>query len=305
MTWRKLGLVFRPDGAVPWRRSHASLPLPLHLGEGVYRVYFASRDGDNRSHVGWVVLDLAAPEQPLEVGAEPALGPGPLGHFDDHGVYPASIVRRDGRLLLYYAGWSPGARPPLFYASIGLAVSDDGGLTFERASREPVMSRSDHDPCLVTSPCVLHENGRWRMWYVSGFAWREEEGALRSYYDVKYAQSDDGVAWRRDGRVCIGLRDGERNVGRPCVIRDGSGYRMWFASDRGDGYRIGYAESADGLDWERADPGAGLEPGPEPWDSDAVAYPWAVEREGRRYLLYNGNRFGRDGFGLAVAETAR
>ena len=297
MTWRKLGLVFRPDGEAPWRRSHASLPVALHLHDDVYRVYYASRDDRQRSHVGWVELDLAAPGRPLAAADEPVLAPGPLGHFDDHGVYPASLVAESGVLRLYYAGWSPGARPPLFYASVGLAVSYDGGLTFERAWDAPIMGRSEHDPCLVTSPFVLRDDGRWRMWYVSGFAWREEGGALRSYYDVKYAESDDGVAWRRDGRVCVALEDGERNVGRPCVVRDGSGYRMWFASDRGEGYRIGCAESVDGLVWGRVEAG-GLEPGPEAWDSDAVAYPWVAGR----YLLYNGNAFGRDGFGLAVSN---
>lgn len=301
MTWSKIGLIFSPDGSTHWQRSHASLPVALHLHDDVHRVYFASRDERNRSHIGWVELDLAEPQRPLAVADEPVLTPGPLGHFDDHGVYPASIVESDGRLLLYYAGWSPGAQHPLFYASIGLAVSDDGGLTFERASSAPVMARSEHDPCLVTSPCVLAGENRFRMWYVSGFAWREEAGALRSYYDIKYAESDNGMRWRREGHVCIGLQEGERNISRPCVVQEGAGYRMWFASDRGEGYRIGSAVSGDGLTWDRIEEG-GLATGPEPWDSEAVAYPWVVERGRRPFMLYNGNRFGRDGFGLAVSN---
>lgn len=302
MTWRKLGLVFRAAGQRPWLCSHASLPVALPLGDGRLRVYFASRDERNRSHVGWVELDPEKPDAEPVLAEEPVLAPGPLGHFDDHGVYPASLVEHDGRLLLYTIGWNPGVREPLFYASIGLAVSDDGGRTFERVSRAPVLARGEHDPCLVTAPCVLVEGGRFRMWYVSGLGWEEGERGLGSRYHVQYAESADGVTWVRDGRVCIGLRERETNVSRPCVRREGGGYRMWYAADAGQGYRIGYAESRDGLDWTRLDDRAGISLSDKGWDSRAQAYPCVVEHRGRRLMLYNGNDFGRDGFGVAVEE---
>lgn len=303
LEWHKRGLAFSPPGAPEWMRSHASLPLGLRLSDGRHRVYFASRNGDNRSHVAWVELDLDLPSADIVVAQEPALAPGGLGCFDDHGVYPASIVEADGRLLLFYIGWNPGPRQPLFYATIGLAASDDGGRTFERVSRAPVMARSDFDPCLVTSPCVRREGSRWRMWYVSGYAWDEVDGQLRSHYHVKHAESDDGVNWRRDGHVCIDHRPGERNIARPWVVEDGGRYRMWYAAAGDRPYRLGYAESSDGLDWERQDERVGIGLSDSGWDSQAMAYPW-VERDGDRYvLLYNGNDYGREGFGLAVAPA--
>jgi hypothetical protein len=303
LEWRKRGLVFSPPGAREWLRSHASLPLGLRLADGRHRVYFASRDAENRSHVGWVELNLERPSDEVAVAPEPALAPGGLGCFDDFGVYPASIVECDGRLLLFYIGWNPGRRPPLFYASIGLAESDDGGRTFTRVSRAPVMARSDVDPCLVTSPCVRREGSRWRMWYVSGYAWDQAEDRLRSYYHVKYAESDDGVEWRRDGHVCIDHRRGERNIARPWVLEEDGRYRMWYARAGELPYRLGYAESGDGLDWHRLDERIGIDLSETGWDSQAMAYPW-VERHGDRYLLlYNGNEYGREGFGLAVAAA--
>jgi hypothetical protein len=299
--WKKLGLVFRPTPALEWMRTHAAAPLIYPLETGAQRIYFASRDAGNRSHIGWVEMDLRDPTRELAVADAPALAPGALGCFDDSGVYPGSIVEHEGRLLLYYAGWNPGQPPPLFTASIGLAISDDGGLTFERWSPAPVLSRGRHDPCLVTSPCVIREGGEWRMWYVGGFRWAEEAGELHSYYDVKYARSDDGVVWERDGRVAIPLAPGERNIGRPCVVRLAEGYEMWYSASGSGGYRAGYARSDDGLDWTRLDHDAGLEPSPEGWDSRAVAYPWVALLDGRRHAVYNGNDYGRDGFGLAVA----
>jgi predicted GH43/DUF377 family glycosyl hydrolase len=295
--WERRGLVFRPDGERAWMRSHASLPVVRPLDGDLVRVFFASRDAEQRSHVGFADVDLGSLEV-RRVAEQPVLAPGPLGCFDDHGVYPASLVDRGDELWLYYIGWNPGKEPPLFYASIGLAVSRDGGESFSRASAAPLVARGEHDPCLVTAPCVLREEDRWRMYYVSGLRWERGASGLESYYHVKYAESADGLDWRRAGTVAIELEPGERNIGRPCVL---PGYRMWYGHSAGEGYRLGYAESADGIAWTRLDDEAGLEPAADGWDSEAIAYPHVFEHGGRLHMLYNGNGFGRDGFGLAVA----
>ena len=78
---------------------------------------------------------------------------------------------------------------------------------------------------------------------------------------------------------------------------------MWFAV-RGDRYRIGYAESGDGVGWRRLDGEQGLLPSASGWDSDMVEYPFVFEWQARKYMLYNGNDYGRTGVGLAVWEGA-
>jgi hypothetical protein len=298
--WRKLGLLYSPDGSRAWSRSHAQNPVAQLLGGDRVRVFFATRDAENRSHVAHVELALDGRARVLEPPLKPDLAPGSLGCFDDHGVYPASLVRApDDRLFMYYIGWNPGVRRPLFYASIGLAVSTDNGASFTRHGQAPIMARSEFDPCFVTSPYVLRESDRWRMWYVSGFRWEETDGAPISYYHIKYAESADGVNWERDGRVCIDLRRGERNIVRPCVIRDESGYRMWYSYAAGAGYHIGYATSADGLEWTRRDEEVGIGRSDDGFDADAIAYPWVFRHADKLYMLYNGGGFGREGFGLA------
>jgi len=227
--WEKLGLVFVPDGKLPWMRTHASLPVPLHLDGDTFRVFFASRDEHNRSSICSLVLELRPTPRVVSVDQHPVLSPGPLGCFDDHGVYPASLATVGDQCRLYYIGWNPGVRRPLFYSSIGLATSDDRGDRFERASPAPIMARSAWDPCLVTSPCVLLDDDRWRMWYVSGFRWTEDAAGMHSYYHIKYAESADGIDWRRDGRVCIDLVGEERNIARPCVVNHAGGYGMWYS----------------------------------------------------------------------------
>ena len=297
--------MFNPDGSRPWAQTHASLPLTLAIGVDRSRVFFAGRDSGNRSHVGFV--DVEVTDDRLQVvdgpAQQPSLAPGPLGCFDSHGVYPASLVRADdGTLWLYYVGWNPGVPQPLFYSSIGLAYSEDDGRTFRKHGAAPLLARSEHDPCLVTSPCVLREGGLWRMWYVSGLRWEQRDGALLSFYHVKYAESDDGLRWRREGHVCIDLAEGERNIARPCVVHGDDGYRMWYSFNRGEGYRIGCASSRDGLEWERHDSEAGITLSADGWDSEAQAYPWVSSIGGRQLMLYNGNGYGRDGFGAALLD---
>jgi hypothetical protein len=110
----------------------------------------------------------------------------------------------------------------------------------------------------------------------------------------------DGVQWDRDGRVSIDFaNEAEYAMGRPCVVRDADCYRMWFTV-RGSQYRMGYAESADGLTWVRDDRLAGLSPSDSGWDSEMIAYPMVFDHAGRRYLLYNGNGYGLSGIGYAV-----
>jgi predicted GH43/DUF377 family glycosyl hydrolase len=287
-------------------KSHCQLPVADQIAGRRYRVYFASRDESQRSHVGFVEIDLDRPNETIDASVEPLLSPGPIGHFDEHGVYPSSIVTVGNKKYLYFIGWSRGYRQPLFYASIGLAISEDGGRSFHRVSWAPIMARGEHDPCLVTSPNVFIDNGIWRMTYVSGIRWGESsDGQLHSVYHIKYAESRDGSLWERDGTVAIDFssRD-ETNIARSSVLKVGDAYRMWYAFARlpAHPYRIGYAESDDCRHWERMDAAVGIDVSPGGFDSDMICYPHVIINAGKLYMFYNGNGFGRDGIGLAVSD---
>jgi hypothetical protein len=232
------------------------------------------------------------------VSASPVLRPGSLGAFDDAGVTSSCVIQAGGQTFLFYTGWSLGVSVP-FYLQSGVAVSDNG-RRFHRISAAPLLDRCDVDPYLNASPWVLVENGIWRMWYVSGTGWQRRGSAVRHRYHIKYAESADGVAWRRRGHVCLDYASPrEYAFGRPCVLKEGRTYRMWFSS-RGSRYRIGYAESNDGLSWTRDDAAGGLAPSAAGWDSEMTAYPCVWRRGGRLHMLYNGNGYGASGIGLAV-----
>jgi len=266
------------------------------------RLLFSARDARGRSHIGAVSIDLeqgrAGPPDD-----EPLLGPGELGAFDDSGVTSSCMVLdASGHRFLYYTGWSLGVTVP-FYLFAGLAVSEDGGRSYRRASRAPILPRSDVDPFLTASPWVIRGEDRWRMWYVSGSGWSERPEGPRHRYHIKYAESSDGFSWRCEGHVCIDYADDDEYAfGRPCVVHDDDLLRMWYCS-RGGAYRIGYAESTDGLNWERRDAEAGIGLSPEGWDAEMQAYPLVVDHRGSRYLLYNGNGYGATGIGYATVAS--
>jgi hypothetical protein len=202
---------------------------------------------------------------------------------------------------MYTTGVMLGVTVPFYYA-VGAAISTDRGLTWEKLSDAPLLDRTSAEPyLLVASPFVLREDAGWRMWYMSGAGWELEDGKPKHYYRIYDADSVDGLSWQRSGRVVVDFVEGEYAISRPSVIRDADCYRMWFAS-RGDVYRICYAESIDGRAWERKAVQRGAEPSEEGWDSEMICYPHVFDHGDRRYMLYNGNGYGRTGFGLAVLE---
>jgi predicted GH43/DUF377 family glycosyl hydrolase len=300
MSWRKLGHIYTPSGARDWAVSHAANPIPEHLGGDRFRIYFSTRDAENRSSVGWVEIDLKQPQVILAEAEAPVLAPGELGMFDDSGVSIGCIVPVGQKRHLYYMGWKLTVRVP-WQNALGLAISEGPDAPFQRVSRFPILPLSEEDPYTISYPWVTREEGVYRMWYGSNIAWGREKADMR--HVLKYASSEDGVSWRRDGRVIVDFADAsEYAICKPCVVRDVDAYRMWFCA-RGPTYRIFEAASPDGLRWTRAPGQAPIDVSTEGWDSEMIEYPCVFDHDGQRYLLYCGNGFAATGFGLARWEA--
>jgi hypothetical protein len=279
--------------------SHASNPTAEPLDGGRIRVYFGTRDAGNRSRIAAAVFELEPEPRLLDLGPRALVEPGAPGLFDDSGASMGCLAPAGGVLLLYYVGWNLGVTVP-WRNSIGIAVSRDGGVSFQKNSEAPALDRNGVDPYSLSYPWILDDGGRLRMWYGSNLRW----GATGRDMDhvIKHAESADGLAWTRDGRVVLPLSGpDEYALCRPCVVRDRDCFRMWF-SHRGAGYRIGYAESPDGLSWTREASGKSLDASGAGWDSEMVCYPCVFDCRGARYMLYNGNGYGRSGIGLARLE---
>jgi predicted GH43/DUF377 family glycosyl hydrolase len=302
--WRKLGRIFIPTGEVPWMRSHASVPFAEHVTGNLFKIYFSSRNENNESAIGHVVVDIDCPDKSIEVSSSPILSKGTLGAFDDSGCMGSCLINHGGIKYLYYIGWNLGKTVP-FRNSIGLATSNDG-INFKRAFLGPIIERTKDEPYFAASNCVLIEDGLFRIWYLSCTGWEEVNGVPAPRYHIKYAESDDGVTWQRKGVVAINYSNNyECCISVPRVIKENGLYKMWFSS-RGSRdcstYRIRYAESCDGINWKRHDNLVGLDVSKAGWDSEMIEYPFVFDHRGKRFMLYNGNGYGKTGFGLAVLD---
>ncbi len=308
MLWEKKGLIFAPNRNHDWMVSHAQVPLVDRINDDTLRIYFGTRDEVNRTVTTFVEVKADNPSHVRYVHDQPVLGLGELGCFDDSGAMPSWIIDRGAEKYLYYTGWNTSTTVP-YRNSIGLAVSKDNGLTFQRACPGPILDRTQYEPHFCAVPCVLVEDGRCRMWYLSGVRWDVFNDKPEPRYHIKYAESADGINWDRQGVVCIDFKsDAEAGIVRPSVIKEGALYRMWYSyrglenyrTDKRNSYRIGYAESSDGIAWTRKDEALGLDVSNAGWDSEMVAYPYVYEHDEKKYMIYNGNGFGKSGFGYAV-----
>jgi len=299
MKWNKLGRVFQTDNNHPWMLTHAANPVAEHLQGDVFRLYFSCRDSESRSHIGFAELDLKPPFKVLRIAEEPVLAPGEVGTFDDSGVSLSCIKQINGTKYLYYLGWNLGVTVP-WRNSIGLAIYDSGMETFQRFSKAPLLDRHDVDPYSISYPFVLEDEGIYRMWYGSNLRWGKEQKDMAHL--IKYAESDDAIRWKREGIIALHFKnEREYAMSRPCVIKEDALYKMWY-SYRGESYRIGYAESKDGIKWVRRDEDVGIDVSESGWDSEMVEYPFVFDHKGERYMFYNGNAYGETGIGLAVLE---
>jgi hypothetical protein len=297
--WRKLGKIWETTSKAEWMQSHSANPVSEPLGNDRIRIYFSCRNAQNVSSIAAIVVDLNTPHTILSVSETPILSSGSLGLFDDSGASMGCLVHAYGKRYLYYLGWNLGVTVP-WRNSIGLAISDGPDSPFYKVSDAPILDRNDRDPYSLSYPWVMVDESTqlWRMWYGSNSRWGAEQRDMA--HGLKYAESSDGIHWEPMGEMILPLREpNEYAQSKPCVIKDADCYRLWY-SYRGDRYRIGYAESFDGRQWERFDEKVGIDVSSTGWDSEMLCYPNVFDHAGKRYMLYNGNAYGKTGIGLAV-----
>lgn len=318
MHWRKLGKIFDPtQHTLPAGcKEFAQSPQAL-VFDGFVRIFFSTRSRDLAngkffSHVARVDFRKNLRDI-IRVAPEPVIALGELGCFDEHGIFPLNVMRHGDLVYGYTCGWSRRVSVSVDTA-IGLAISRDDGLSFDRIGPGPVMAAAPGEPCLVGDAFVKVIEGVFHMWYIFGTGWKVySHGAPPDRtYKVGHAVSSDGIAWcREEGRQIIADRLGEaESQALPTVIKIDDHWHMFFCyresfdfrKNSVRGYRIGHATSDDLQTWVRDDEHPCLEESTGEWDSDMMCYPNVFESDGRIYLLYNGNEFGRLGFGLAVLE---
>ncbi len=303
MIWEKKGKIYEPDGSLWWAKDYAAIPTPVLRGNDTIRIYIACRDEEGRSRIGYVDVDANDPLKIRSISEEPILDIGMAGNFDDNGVLPMCHVDMGEKKLLFYVGFLLGVKIR-YYIFSGLAISEDNGSTFRRVKRVPILDRDDQDLFFRTAPFVIHENNSWKMWYIGGGSWANVGDKALPVYRMKYLETDDYQSWKGPGKLCLDFKDNdEHGLGRPYVFKENDIYKMFYSiRRRSKGYRIGYAESNDGLSWERKDEEAGIDVSKEGWDSEMMCFASIIKVRDNTMMFYNGNNFGETGFGYAVLK---
>jgi hypothetical protein len=307
MNWNKLGFIFKPSTDSLWSKSHAQVPFAFPLDEDTLRIFYATRDEQSKSSVCFVDVEASNPTNIKYVHQQPCFQAGQLGYFDDMGTMPSWFLNDGERILLYYTAWNA-SKTASYRLSIGVAESLDNGLTFKRIYNGPILDRGIFDQIWVGQPCVIKENNMWKMWYLSCTKIEYINNHPEPFYDVKYATSTDGINWEKTGISCVGYNEFTDAIGRPSVIVENGIYKMFYAfrsaknyrTDKSQSYRLGYAESLDGITWERKDQEIGIDKSATGWDSEMITYAHVISVKDKKLMFYNGNGFGASGFGVAI-----
>jgi hypothetical protein len=299
--WQKLGLLYCPSGNSRHAKllSHAANPLPVFIEGDVYRVFFSGRDANNRSSVGAVDIDIVQ-RKVITEHRHPFFVHGPEGSFYADGVSIGNCYEVNGVQYMLFMGWQT-SKDSHWRGDIGRLIVKSN-LTLALDSEEPFMSANAIDPISLSYPWVMkNESGGYSMWYPSTRTWDAGNGEMLAV--INFASSADGHNWERKGLSVPYELGRAQAFSRPNVFIDvKGGYEMWFSYRGGSGetYRIGYAKKKFGKNWELALEDAGIDVSFDGWDSEMIEYPFVFDHNGKRYMLYNGNAYGKTGFGLSI-----
>jgi len=312
-----MGRVFNPRDVEgkDWLKDYAQAPCVLVFDDFI-RVYFSCRpspdaNGVYVSHSAWLDMSRDNFFNILKISDTPIYKLGDRGTFDEFGTYPTSVIRDGDRVLAYYAGWTRCESVP-FNVAIGMAISHDGGATFEKVGNGgPVLSYSANEPFILSGPKIRRFNDTFYLFYIAGRVWIENNGKPEPVYKIRMATSPDGFTWTKHDKDLIESRIEENEAqASPDVFFFDNKYHMFFCyrhslgfRSHEKGYRIGYASSTDLINWTRDDSKAGLDVSPTGWDSEMVSYPHVFELDGKIHMFYLGDQVGRFGFGWAQLET--
>jgi predicted GH43/DUF377 family glycosyl hydrolase len=304
MIWEKKGFIFNNCLKFEWSKSHAQVPVVDVLDDRL-RIYYSTRNKSNQSNISFIDVCKTDPKKILYIHDKPILIFGEIGTFDDSGLMPTCIITKNKIKYLYYIGWSKRSLVP-YSNSIGIAESNDG-INFKKMFNGPIITVNKIEPYFSGTAFVINEENLYKMWYLSCIKWEIINDKPEPLYNIKVAYSNDGINWDQTGKIAIELLDDEGGLVSASVQRINDTYYMWYGvrgkknyrESINSTYRIGMAISNDGINWERKDKESGITLSNDGWDSTMISYPYVIKVDNKILMFYNGNDFGKTGFGFA------
>jgi len=299
MNWKKLGQIYHFNPIDEYLLSHASNPLAINLRDDIFRIFFSGRDLNNKSSVGYVDIDIIE-QTVLSTCKEVIIKYGEEDSFYSHGISIGNMYKIEDKNYIQFMAWQI-RNGGHWRGDIGRLELNDNLDSLKLNPSSVYIGCDEEDKVSLSYSWIMKDESIYKMWYGSTIDWCSQNGEM--IHVIKYATSNDGENWERKG-LAIPYEIGVAQAfSRPTVVKDEQGYHMWFSYRSGDGtkYRIGYAHSTDGIAWDRKID-SGIDVSESGWDSEMICYPFVFDHKGKRYMLYNGNDYGKTGFGLAVLE---
>jgi predicted GH43/DUF377 family glycosyl hydrolase len=178
----------------------------------------------------------------------PVVRVGTADSWDSLWVYSPCVIYNESAFTMWYTGaigdytdynpWEMG---------VGYATSTDG-INWTKHASNPVFKENtpgNWDDLHVGEQTVLFHNDMFHMWY---------QGLNSTYasFPIGYATSADGISWQRSESNPVLTPSGGWEKTRnqdPHVIFIDSTYHMWYSAGNYFLWQIGYATSADGINW--------------------------------------------------------
>lgn len=304
MKWEKKGKIFdHKSFDLWWFKKNAMVPLPFLRDEHTLRLFVTMCDEKNMGRIGYVDVDPENPTHIIDYSKTPLIDIGEDGHFDDNGVVTASLLWEDEKLYMFYSGYQSCVKVPYMIFS-GLAVSYDRGDTFEKLTTDvPVLDRIAGEFESRCVPYVRKQAGKYQMWYTSTAynGWIKSDDKMKPLYDVKYIESENLLDWKERGQTAVTFTNNdEYGIGCPRVWVEDNTYKMMYSiRTLSKGYRLGYAESEDGIHFKRMDESVGIDVSDTGFDSEMQCFAGRIQYKDKVYLFYSGNHYGIGGIGYA------
>lgn len=306
MKWLKKGRIFEPKGQTPWMKKYGILPTPYYIPEKeIIRIFFGTSAEDNICKITYIDVSANNPSEIIHLQKEPLLSEGEIGLFDEHGLNPSQVVIINNKPYLFYIGYQRMMSVPylLFASYVELNSSLDKAILRRKI---PLLDRTEQEPYIRSAITIIQESDTYFLWYVSAYKWELLntelfKNKLMPNYHIKFAKTRNFIDFDIYEKPVIKAEsEDEFGFGRPWCIKEGDTYKMWYSLRRKNiPYRIGYAESMDGINWIRKDAEVGIDVSENGWDSEMICYPAVIKVKDKVYMFYNGNNNGATGFGYA------
>lgn len=299
MRWEKKGFICDCHTLdLPWYKKNTMTPLPV-LKDNIIRVYLTMCDEFNQGRVGYIDLNPENPSEILNYSKNPVLDLGEKGCFDENGVLPTCILKEQGKLYLHYSAYQKQKDIPYTIFS-GLSVSQDGGESFIRVQKFPVLGDIPSEKHQRSAAEVMKQGDIYKLWYTANVGWLDIQGHVVPKYDIKYLESSSQTNWPANPQSSLALRGDEYGLTMPQVFFEDGTYKMFYSiRSISKGYRLGYAESKDGIHFERQDYKMDIDVSPSGFDREMICFGKILKCNSKIYLFYCGNHYGIGGLGYA------